>query len=194
MKRITLGFPVATLTFLMGIAVTGLFPVHPHRSAEKAPVPALMVAESPVKSSHPEGWKKIEVENAFSFYVPPDMKSFDAIGCPFGVDGNFKNQSLSVGYDYIPKVLMDDGYRGKLSCKVLQGASADRTSYRISEVVIGGRGAQEIFRRSGEPEHGHISLCFPDLGDGAILRFGAGSSDERAMDVAIQIVDSIEFR
>jgi hypothetical protein len=193
MKRITLSFGVALLTFLSGVAVAGHFAAHPRRSAEKALAPAPVVADSPVKVNRPEGWKKIEVKNAFSFYIPPDMEPADAIGCPFGVRGNFGNQSFGVGYDYIPKSLMEYMYRGRMSCEFLEGPLTDQTIYRIAEIEIGGRRAREIFRQWDNPKRSHISVCFPDLGDGALLRLGAGSEDERAMEVAKQVVDSVEF-
>jgi hypothetical protein len=193
MKRVTFRLAITLLTFLIGVAITGLLAVHPFRPTEKLPADIPAVTELQVKPRPPEGWKKIDVKNVFSFYVPPDMKEETTIGCPFGDREIYGNQSLQVSYDYVSKGLMEYGYRGRLTCEFFERSPTEQTTRRISVVEVGGRSARQIFWPPGELKHSHISLCFI-LGDGALLKFGAGSGDERGMDVAKQVIDSIEFR
>jgi hypothetical protein len=192
MKRVILKLAVALFTFLVGVVITWLLTFYPSRPTERTLVFTPPVTGLRVKPKHPEGWKKIDVENAFSFYVPPDMKELDVLGCPFGVRQHLGNQSLWVGYDYVPKGMMEYGYRGKLSCEVFEGALTASTIERISEMEVGGRRARVIFRQPDKLIHGRMSLCLQP--EGALLSFRVGSRDAREMDIAKQVVDSIEFR
>lgn len=194
MKRFTLGLAIALLTFLIGVVITALLAAYPFRSTEKIQVSVPTLAELKVESNHPAGWRRIDADSKFSFYLPPDLREVDLIGCPFGIRKYFGNQSLMAGYDYVPNGVSEYGYRGKSFCELMERLLADQAMYRSSEVEIGGRRARQIFWKLGNPKHSQMMLCFPDLGDGTVLKFGASLEDERAMDEAKVILASIEFR
>jgi hypothetical protein len=195
MKRITLRLSIALLTFLIGVVITGIPVTRPFSPAEKTPGSVPVVAELKIKLNHPEGWRRIDVASKFSFYLPPDMKEVKLPGNIdyFGPHKDFGNKTLEVNYGYIEKRYNEELWRGKVSCELLSRKLTDRPMYRSSEVKIGGRKATQIFWQSDTPKYSVMTLCFPDIGDGTVLKFGAVSEDERSLDVAKQIFGSIEF-
>jgi hypothetical protein len=195
MKRITLRLAIVLLTFMLGVVITGLIATSPFRSTEKIPVSVLSVAELNVKLNHPKGWRKIDVDNKFSFYLPPDMKQVELLGNIdyYGPTEHFGDKNLMINYGYVEKRYNEELWRGKVSCEMLAGKITDEPSYRSSEVEISGRRAREISWHSNSSKLSFITLCFSDIGDGTVLKFGAVSENTQSLDVAKQIFGSIEF-
>lgn len=194
MSRFTFKLGFVLFAILLGIAIVVLLSVDRTRSAAITQISVPPLAELKVQLNHRLGWEKIEADGKFSFYLQPDLKEVELIGCPFGIRKYFGNQSLAVGYDYIPHGATQYGSRGKSFCELMEKSLADQEMFQSSEVEIGGRRARQIFWQVGDPKHSQMMLCFPDLGDGTVLKFGAHLEDESAMYVAKEILGSIEFR
>jgi hypothetical protein len=149
----------------------------------------------PHRPSHPEGWQKVSVADKFSFYTSPDLKRIKPVGDIdyFGPHGAYGRKSLEVNYTYVEKHINDELWRGKVSCEVGESNLAERPGYRSAEVRVGGSDAREISWQSEKPKFSFVRVCFPDMGDGTILMFGAIAEDNEAIAVARRVIASIEF-
>jgi len=175
MRKHTIRFIVALITFSVGV---GVFLLCGHlRAAEAVPAPRL-------RPAIPEGWKKVEAEGKFSFYLPPDMSTADFLCYPSGWDrGDFlANQSLTLDY----------GYGKRRSCERLLGRSEEATLQTLN-LEVDGRAA--TLHRSAEGNRSRMHLCFPDVGDGkTALSLLVGYEDKRGADVARRIFETVEFK
>ncbi len=194
MSRFTLKLGVVLFTLLIGVVIAVLLSVYRFRSTEITQISVPPVAELKVKLNHPLGWEKIEADGRFSFYLQPDMKEIEVFGCPFWIIKYFGNQTLEAGYDYVPHAVIAYGSGGKSLCELIETSLADQPMFQSSEVEIGGKKARQIFWQVDDPKQSQMMLCFPDLGDGTVLKFSAHLGDESAMYVAKELLHSIEFR
>ena len=194
MKKLTLKLAIAILTFLTGIVITGLLTIYSFRSTEKIQVSSPPVAVIKVKANPPGGWKKVDVNNKVSFYLPSDMQEaelLDQIGYA-RPPKTFWNKILRFDYGYIDKLENAASRPGEQPCE-LAGTLREQPMYRSSEVEISGRKATQAFWQSDKPKLFYMNVCFSDIGDGTILKLAAVWKDERSLDVAEQILGTIEF-
>jgi len=193
MKRLPPKFAIALFTLAVGVASASLYVVRHYRNAEE--VSFLQPVSVPESSGHPEGWLKIAVGNKFSFYLPADMKQGELVGNIdyIGPTKTFGNETLEVNYGYVEKRNNEELWRGRVSCDLLSQGATLFPAYRTSQVEISHRRATQIFWQSDEPGSSYTTLCFPDVGDGTVLKFGARAKDNRGLDIAKQVFNSIEF-
>jgi hypothetical protein len=193
-SKFNVGLAVALGTFIVGLVSASLWVVHNHRPPEQLPpVQAVAVRQTP---HHPDGWKKIDVDERFSFYLPPDVKpekELDANIEYFGPNKSFGSKTLNVGYIYVEKWRNEELWRGRVSCDVLMGKLAAEPGSQASEVETSGKRAKQVSGQYAESKLVYTKLCFPDAGDGTILRIEASYKEDRAVD-ATKIISSIEFR
>jgi hypothetical protein len=194
MRRLPVRIAVALFTFIIGVVSTSFSAIRPHCSVEKTlPVATVVI---PAKPNHPEGWKKLDIDNKFSLYLPPEMKEEEnVIGHIeyYGPTRFFANKMLGVNYCYVEKRDNQVRYRGRISCDFLDGRFANEPSYRSAEVKVGGREARLSSRQFENSKMKYTGLCFPELDDGTLLIVGAMYEDDQVSNVAKQIFDSIEF-
>lgn len=203
MMRLTFRLAIALLTFLTGIISVGLLTHYPFRSAEKISAAVPIAAELKVKVNPPNEWKKFDVnkqftphpERLFSFYLPPDMQEFiipDQIdfGQPLI---HFSGRALSFNYKLIDKSENEALWHGKMTCESWAGNFPDQLMSQSAEVEFGGKRATLTIWQSRKPKLNHITLCFPDIGNGTILQLWAVSENERPLDIVEQIFGTIEF-
>ena len=175
MRKLTIRFIVALLTFSAGVGVFLLCGYL--QAAEEVTAPRL-------RPAIPEGWKKVEAEGKFSFYLPPDMRTDDRV-CylsDWERGDTLANESLLLAY----------GYGARASCGDLlfhpHGAAMQSLS-----LAVGGRAATLTNWEGGD--RSRMLLCFPDVGDGRTrLYLQAIYGDARGADTARQIFDTIELK
>jgi len=183
---------IALSTFILGVVSTWLWVVRIPRPTEKLLPPRVAAVSHP--ASHPEGWRKIEVDNKFSFYLPPDMKEVKFGNLDFfGPAQIFGYKTLEINYEYIEKRDNEGMWGGKVTCDVVTGNLTDRPMYRCSEEELGGRRAIQTLWQSDNHSLHFMTICIPDVGDGTMLHFRAVSTDERSLGVVKQIFGSVEF-
>jgi hypothetical protein len=194
MSKFKIGLPVALVTFIVGVVAVSLCVIHSrHVPKASPPIPKVAVRQRP---HHPDGWKRIVVDGKFSFYLPPDMEQEkESVGNIeyIGPGKSFVSNTLSVGYTYVEKKYNKELWRGKVSCELLTREPPHVSNIRSSEVEINGRRARQIFWQAEKSKLSVVRVCFPDVGDGTVLTLGAVSKDDEVLDVAKQILDSIEF-
>jgi hypothetical protein len=182
MRKFTFRLTVALITFLIGIAIAAFW-VFRH----KEEIPALQI-----KANVPKGWQKID-ERKFAIYLPPEMKQCPEIlvgnvGPPMEGWNAYAQGDLIIRYDWFK--------RGDRSpCGFLP--TAPGYSYKSSEIKVAGKLARlDVWEYpAGSFDEGGIDLCFPDIGDGKTwLSVRAFGRDKRALNLARQIFDSVEFR
>ena len=114
MRSIRVGVVVALTTFSIGVVATSLWIVRDHRSAENLPsVHAVAMSQM---WNHPEGWQKIEGDNRFSFYLPPDMEQDeDSVGCPLGLEEpsgiSLSGSAMLISLGIYVNMFMGEGHR-----------------------------------------------------------------------------------
>jgi hypothetical protein len=175
MRKLTFGLIVAILTFTVGVAIFVL--CGSLQALEEIPAPQQ-------RPAIPEGWKKVEAEGRFSFYLPPDMKSVE-LSCYLSDWEGFDilaNQSL--GLDY--------GYGARVSCDRLLSLS-DKATLQTFSVEVGGRKA--TLSKWVDGTGSRMRLCIPDVGDGKTkLNLRVMYNDARGADMARQVFDTIELK
>lgn len=144
MKRTTLGFIVALLTFAVGVTATTTWLAPSFHIAESQSNPAV---ESPTNASRvqqavPAGWQKIDAKGHFTFYVPPGMKAGDVRGIDSYV-GAYRNAEMRVSFDYgwysDPLNSYSKGPEYKESFVELSGRKAKLVTFIQPEVADGFR-------------------------------------------------------
>jgi hypothetical protein len=103
------------------------------------------------------------------------------------------NKTLSFGYRLIDKEENKALWHGMMSCESWAEDHTGMTISRSSEVEIGGRRAIQAIWKLDNPTLHRMTLCFPEIEDGIILKLWAVSEDERSLDIAEQILGTIEF-
>ena len=193
MGKFKIGFAVALVTFIIGVVAAALWVIHnQHLPEPSPPAPAVAIQQTP---THPDEWKRIDVDGKLSFYLPPDMEQEKEVGNIeyFGPNKAFGSKTLSVGYVYVEQRYNEELWRGKVSCELLTKEPQDVSDFQSSEVEINGRRARQIFWQSEKPKLNVMPVCFPDVGDGTVFTLSVNSKDEQGLGVAKQVFSSIEF-
>jgi hypothetical protein len=198
--RLTIRVIVAFITFGVGVASASLYVVSHYRPAKEVSftlkeTPSMPPVSAPQQPVHPEGWQRVNVGSKFFFYLPPDMRQVELPGNIdyFGPHQTFGGKDLEVHCGYVEKRSNDEHWRGKVSCETLSGGITSEPDYRREEIEIGGRRATQVVWRSDDSKFSFATLCFSDIGDGTLLKFGVASRKASALDLARQIFGSIEF-
>jgi hypothetical protein len=190
-SKFKVGLAVALGIVIILVLLAARSAVHNSPSSEKLPpAPAIAVRQT---AQHPEGWTRIDVDNKFSFYLPPDVKEEEPIGNIdyFGPQKSFRGKTLYADYMYVEK-WRNEEVHGKLSCDLLTKGLAAEPGFRSSDVEIGNKKARQLSGKFDKSEMVQTTLCFGEAGDGIVLRFTTSHEEARAVD-AEKIVSSIEF-
>ena len=195
MRKLTTRLAIALLTFSIGIVSANLWITRRARQTEEVLPPAPAVAEPPIMEDVSEGWRKVDVEGKFSFYLPPNMEEVLPPNHPeadrvFRRRKTAEDEFLYLYYAY--------GRQG--SCDRDANLSSAGVSQKSEVVISGKRAMLNIW----QPELGRLDfslsqlpkmkLCFPDVGRGkAKLYLYTTARDLKSLEVAKQIFNSIEF-
>jgi hypothetical protein len=198
MRKVIPKIAAVLLTFSLGYVAADLWATAPAHRAVEAPVAKPMIAELQTQSNASEGWRKVDVDGRFSFYLPPDMRKIEPLSTDsvlvFRRDKTPDSELLFLEYE-----------EGKhISCdKDVHTLSKDFEMSRKSEseLVIGGKRAKlSLWMHDpdsyldGLSQSPEMILCFPDAGRGkGKMYFRAISPEPQAMVTAQQIFSSIEF-
>lgn len=174
---------VAFLTFIIGVLSASLW-IAGHRRPVHTIQSMSMHAVDQARSVAPDGWQRINVDDKFSFYLPPDMREAEPIGDYCGPAKDFRNKRLWLNYGYCETGSCDPS-------PALKGSS----SFQSSQVEVGRRKALlTSWQEDRRSNWRFMTLCFQDIGDGKTwLSFGALSQDPQSLEVAKQVFASIEF-
>lgn len=197
MRKLIPGIAAALLTFSLGYVAADLWAAASSHQAIEVPLAKPTLAELRAQSNASEGWRKVDVDGRFSFYLPPNMKKIE----PFSTEG-----VLVFRGDKTPdfEFLFLEYEEGKhISCDKDVHALRDLEMSRksVSEPVIGGKRARLSLWTHGPDSYldglaqsPEMILCFPDAGRGkGKMYFRAISPEPQAMVTAQQIFNSIEF-
>lgn len=187
--KLKVGLAGALIIFIAGLVFAWRWRIQDHRLEPLAAVTALAVRPNP-----PDGWKKIDEDGKFSFYLPPEMKHQEEVGNIdyLGPHKSFADKTLEVFYFYVEKQSNEELWRGRVSCEYLMKNLREDPGWRSMEVETGGKKASQASGQFSESKLVNTILCFPDAGAGLILRLGTTYEEERAGDAA-KIIGSIEF-
>jgi|SRR5215204_818044 len=182
--RLSSRLVVALLTFMIGVAVTLLWIAPRLREASTPRVSIDPVTPERAEVSFPEGWKRIEVQDSLTMWLPPDMKPAELIGDSPGHREAYNNRELNLTIVY----------GGSLPCDTPR-VLLESPTYHESVIEIAGKKAKIGVERRHKSEYMTAQLCFLDSdGQGKRLNLAAICKDDRALDTAHRIFTSIKFK
>jgi hypothetical protein len=134
------------------------------------------------------------VKGRFSFYVPPYLNDSKQSADRNSAVGEFGRR------DYSMRGLYGLYYYSSKDASCGDDTPARYKSTTRTDVVIDGKRAG-VITEVPAPEEWHcihdvptMGVCFPDAGHGRGLRMTLASGDEQGLEIAKQIVKSIEFQ
>lgn len=197
MRKLTIRFAMAVITFLIGIAVAGLWTPYRFHRVEGTLTAKPFAADQKVTRGIPEGWKKVNIDGKFSFYLPPYMlKRKTRFRDYISTGGGYsENGGLFLDYEYGKHI-----YHG--GCDNI-AAFVNREARPYSEVLIGGKSAwlddldtkEEVGGWSSMNQWPVMSLCFSDIDNKKTKLFiEVVALFSQQLNEVKPIFDSIEFK
>ena len=195
MRKMTTRLAIALLTFSFGIVTAGLWASLRFRQTEEVSTLKSTVTEARMVLDDLDGWKKIDVEGKFSFYLPPNMEEMTPPNIP-EADRVFRRRKTSED----ESLYLYYTYGRRASCDKDADFSNKEISQK-SEIVIGGKRAKlNVWQTERAKYFSNLSLlpemtlCFPDVGQskGKLYLYTSARNLE-ALEVARQIFNSIKF-
>ena len=131
----------------------------------------------------PNGWKKIDVGDKASLYLPHDMEPTRGLEESAVYRAIFSDASIRVTISYGEQLCsLTDSHRGL-------------PSYSESPLEVNGKNAQFGIDRYYEPKLTILYLCFPSLDNGpSQLRLAVVCKGPEAVETARQIFKSVKFK
>jgi hypothetical protein len=179
MQKVLARAAVAICALATGVALSHF--VRSYRAPAVAPedIPAVNLR----MGRNAEGWKRVDIDGKFSFWLPPTMRLIEHHRV-------FNVRAGTLGDAFVH---IDYAYFQDHSCPSDRDFK-QRPDFQTSQLVIAGReGSLFSWHDASHPEY-LMTLCFADIGDGRTrLHLRAASNEAQSMQVARQVFDSLEF-
>ena len=184
MKKLTLRFFIALLTFAIGVTAATLWALgyfHKEVQVERE-------LSNAAPAYVPQGWQEVNMDGIVTFYLPTDLKQMIYDGCP---GRTFYNQHMQFSFFY--------GSCSSGTCGVHAGHEIN--GLRLSQIMIDGRSATlaNMDKRKFDlvengPEVQSIDICIPkSVDDGANIAITAEYKDQQDLENINRIINSIKF-
>ena len=192
-KKLSIRFLVALLTFTLGVSATLLWVVSHFQSVSTQSAENISDTLKTENIPLPDGWKKLEIKNKVSMHVPEAMKPSRLIGDSFAYREAYNNQEIYITIVY--GVIMprrNERDRPFDACDT-PASLLEEPTYHESVIDIDGRKANLSIDRHVQPKYNIAHVCFHPDDEGVQLIVVANCRDERALETAQQIFTSIRF-
>lgn len=199
MKTFAFRFFVAVLTFIIGTAISSLWPPHLHQIPDESrnQCPTSIVRISPptvfippptvfIPPHIPGGWHKVEAEGLFAFHLPKSMKLTSTemvLEARWGSGFSDSRISLYAEYSSWP-----EGWAPEYLAKQLE--------YEREAIEISGRRAIVRSWRWVEPSSKYkyeAEVRIYDAQGEKLVEMDAGCKDRQDVETAKQIFKTVEF-
>jgi hypothetical protein len=194
MRKLAIRLVAALSTFVIGIFVVAIWSANYPKVTRVVPPPVLRAVDKDVRSLPDEQWRKVTVEGRFSFYIPQYLHNVDQPISSRHAERGFRRANDEMrGLFYL-------GYDSDKAISCYDDAPSRYKATTRSEILINGQRARiiteipdidEVMCRHDVPM---MHVCFPDIGHGQKLSMRFSSADTESLEVAKQIINTIEFQ
>jgi len=192
-KKASIRFLVALLTFAIGVIVVLLWVVPRSRTVNIPPAPMVSDTLRDEEISLPEGWMRLDIRGKVTMGVPQDMEPTEPEGDSIAYREAYRNQEIDIVIVYgeiVPR--RNEGDRPFDAC--ISRSPIERPTRRESIIDIDGRRAKLSIDRTYQPEFTTARVCFPPNDQGIQLIVVVDCKNDRALETAQQIFTSIRFK